>query len=252
MNVIREQIVGTANWILIRGSLFVLRLNRLLLRTIRAANSSAGKSLLREFLLTDHTTRRQFLARFSTEVFDGVHPKNIFHYRHEFFLDNVEKDEVVVDIACGTGKILFEISKSIEKGIGIDIDSRNLDICKNRHNAPNLKFIEADVLNVDYAKMVCAEGITTAILSHILEHIDDVPLFLAQLNISKLLICVPSVENWLCQLRIYLGLPYLTDSTHYREYSRDMLVTHLSSAGYRIRSMGFNSEGEITCLAEMD
>ena len=173
----RRLIVGTANWILIWISFFVLRLNRLLLRAIRGTNNLAGKTLLREFLLTDHATRRQFLAKFSAELFDGLHPKNVFDYRCEFFLDNVEKDDIVVDIACGTGKILFEISKYIEKGIGIEIDAGNLEICRNQRNATNLKFIEADIFNVDYVKMVNAEKITTAILSHILEHIDDVPRF---------------------------------------------------------------------------
>ncbi len=52
----------------------------------------------------------------------GMHPKNVFNYRYEFFLENVEKNDVVIDIACGTGVILKKISGKIKKGYGIDLN----------------------------------------------------------------------------------------------------------------------------------
>ncbi len=63
--------------------------------------------------------------------------------------------------------------------------------------------------------------------------------------IGKVLVCVPSQENWRFQYKKSLGLDARTDPTHFREYTTQMLRDEAEKAGYRSTDCYFNSEGEI-------
>lgn len=179
----------------------------------------------------------------------GLHPKNVFNYRSEFFIDNVNRGDVVIDIACGTGLILKKISPKIKMGYGVDYSYDSIKTCIKKHSEKNLKYIHDDISKIDYKDFKKKTNYTTAIFSHILEHIENVPELLKKVSAKKILICVPSKENWKAQLLIDLDLPYFTDRTHFREYDRDTLKNELKDAGYKIQFIGFNPEGEIICKA---
>lgn len=181
--------------------------------------------------------------------FDGVHPKNIFHYRSEFFLNHARAGDLVIDVACGTGKILEEMAPKIKGGLGLDYDEKNLLICRRRRGEGRLQFRQADILEFDYAALQAEFPYGKAVFSHILEHVADVPTLLKKVNAAELLICVPSQENWYRQTLKHMGLNYFTDATHFREYTRAMLQEELARAGYRVSEIGFNAEAEIVCRA---
>jgi SAM-dependent methyltransferase len=190
------------------------------------------------------------LERVLIRVFCGVHPKNVFNYRYEFFLENVGPVDVVIDAGCGTGLILNKIASRIKKGYGLDHDPRLPEYWKAFVHGDNVEPVLTDLSTFDFASFRSKTGYNLCIVSHILEHIEDVPSFLKRINADRLLICVPSQENWRAQLLIHLGLPFKTDPTHFREYTRELLRNELERAGYRPVLMGFNAEGEITCRAE--
>lgn len=230
--------------------LFCLKFNYFIYGKL-AFISPKSSTLLKQYLLTDHQTRQWFISKCSMPLFRGLHPKNVFNYRSEFFIENVDENDIVIDVACGTGLILHKVSTKIKKGYGVEIDRSNLSICKTKHAAYNVEYIGEDIMNLNYDEFKKSTGYTTAIFSHILEHIENVPEFLKKVDARKILVCVPSQENWLAQLKIYLGLPYFLDDTHFREYSREMLAHELKQAGYSIKYIGFNPEGEIICRAEI-
>jgi glycosyltransferase involved in cell wall biosynthesis len=204
---------------------------------------------LREFLKTDSLVREEFIFRYGRQLFNSVHPKNIFNYRNEFFKENVNSADVVLDIGCGTGQILFKISPIIKKGIGIDYDENNQKVMKQNFDAENLEFIQGDMYAYDYKSLKTKEKYNVAIFSHLLEHVEDPVSLINKIDAEKVLVCVPSQEKWLSQLKKHLKLPYITDPTHYREYTRKMLVEQLVAAGYVIDYIGFNPEGEIVASA---
>jgi len=191
-----------------------------------------------------------FLDRLLIRSFNGTHPKNVFNYRYEFFLENLDPEDVVIDAGCGTGFILSKIASRIKKGYGLDHDQRLTEYWKAFAHGQNVEPVLADLATFDFASFRSKARYNVCIVSHILEHIEDVPSFLKRINADRLLICVPSQENWRAQLLIHLGLPFKTDSTHFREYTRSMLRDELERAGYRPVLMGFNAEGEIVCRAE--
>ena len=227
---------------------FFLIIQRFFLRFCLHFIEPKTDKLLKMYLLLDHETRASFIYAASQNLFGGLHPKNVFNYRVEFFEEHVDENEVVIDIACGTGAILNKLSDKIKQGIGFEKFPPNLELCRINMKA-NLEFIEADIFTFDYENFQKRTGYTCAIFSHILEHIEEPAKLLNKVNAHKVLVCVPSQENWLAQLKIQLYLPYLTDRTHFREYTRKMLMQELEEAGYKVDNIGFNAEGEIVCAA---
>ena len=198
-----------------------------------------NETLLKQYLCVDHETRSAVLAKWGIPLY-GVHPKNVFNYRKEFFLDHVNATSVVLDIGCGSGRLLEALSGKIKFGYGIDLHAPRLSVEKN-----NLKFVTGDVLSFDYKKFQQEVHYNTAIFSHILEHIENPVALLKAIGAENVLVCVPSEENWLTQLKINYKLPYLTDPTHFCEYSRERLRKILVDAGYEVSFIGFNAEGEL-------
>jgi SAM-dependent methyltransferase len=205
---------------------------------------------LKFYLWAHERLHERILHSIAIRYFDGLHPKNIFHYRSEFFLSNLSPGDRVIDVACGTGRILSAIAPSIEKGLGLDLSDQNLIECQRLHEKKNLEFKKSDVLKENYSLLRTQFPYNKAIFSHILEHIEDVPALLRAVAAEEVLICVPSQENWHRQTLKHLGLRYTTDPTHFREYTRPMLLEELNSAGYAVLEMNFNSEGEIVCRAK--
>lgn len=191
----------------------------------------------------------RFLDRVLIRAFNGIHPKNIFNYRYEFFAENIRSQDVVIDVGCGTGLILSKIAASIQKGYGLDSDPRLEQYWRSFPHGDNVDYVSADFGTFDFQAFRKRTAYSVCMVSHVLEHVADVPSFLRKINAPSLLICVPSQENWRTRLLIHWGLPYSTDPGHYREYTRAMLREELAAAGYRVEIMGFNAEGEIVCRA---
>lgn len=206
------------------------------------------RALLKTYFRVHTFVFDQVMYRIAPRAYGGTHPKNVFHYRVEFFAENVGADDVVLDLACGQGGILKRIGWKIKRGIGLDQNARGLALA--RQGAPaNLEFRESDITGPGVGSLIREAGVTKIVLSHILEHLPNPVDFLRGLEGRELLICVPSEENWYRQTLKDLGLNHLSDPTHYREYTRATLSEHLQAAGYRPTSIGFNAEGEITCRA---
>jgi len=201
--------------------------------------------LLRNYIRIHDWIHPRVMSRLGCAIYDGLHPKEVFGLRYKFFRDNVSSTDRVVDIACGTGSILGHISDCISYGVGVDLSNLQINLA-NRHNCRrNLDFYVGDIFEFDYSRV----EFNVAILSHILEHIDDVVGFLKYIDVDKLLICVPSEEGWYSRLKWQLRLDTRTDASHYREYTKGGLRWHLEHAGYRVDYIGFNEDGNIICRA---
>ncbi|HET6421453.1 MAG TPA: class I SAM-dependent methyltransferase [Geobacteraceae bacterium] len=208
-----------------------------------------ARVLLRHYLRYSYKIDRKVVTTLGGRLFDGLHPKNVFNYRYEFFLNNVDSNDVVLDIGCGTGLILNKLAANIQGGVGIDVSSKNIALCQKLHRKDNLEFVHGDILQINYRELRKSRPYNTAVFSHVLEHLQEPQELIFRVRASKVLICVPSQENWYTQLLKHLNLPYFSDRTHCREYSREMLIQELRGVGYRIDDIGFNNEGEIVCKA---
>ena len=205
--------------------------------------------ILKCYMWLHEILHKRIVSRLGCAVY-GLHPKEALGRRFELFWMYVGKDDIVIDIACGSGSILHAIKDKIKQGYGIDLSQKQIDLCNKLHAADNLYFQRADILNTDYKQARAEIKYNVAIYSHILEHIDNVPEFLNKVDADRILVCVPSCANWYRLLMKDLGLDIRTDRGHKREYDVDMLLEEIDAARYEPEVIGYNSDGDLFCAAK--
>jgi SAM-dependent methyltransferase len=204
--------------------------------------------LLKAYVWIHEVIHKRIISRLGCAVY-GIHPKEFFGMRYEFFLNYVDIRDVVIDIACGSGTILYKLRGNIQRGYGVDYSEKQIDLCNKLHGADNLSYHRVDVLNMDYRHAKDTVKYNVAIFSHFLEHVQDVPWLLKKVDADKVLICVPSEDGWYRLMMKGLGLDIRTDRAHFREYNIKMLTRELEEADYHINCAGYNSDGDIVCCA---
>jgi SAM-dependent methyltransferase len=199
-----------------------------------------GIRLIANTLIIISLKLHNFLYKFSSilaiELNNGIHPKHRIIKYKEWFLDEILKDDVVLDIGCNTGTLVNEASDKAQFVYGIDIDSDHVEQAKKKFNKNNnVKFICADATTIDYSNYMAVDVI---LLSNVLEHIEDrigfLKKILNQVNWSsepKLLIRVPMIDrDWLVLYKKELNVEYRLDRTHFTEYSYSSFKNELNDA----------------------
>lgn len=183
---------------------------------------------------------------YACKLLRAPHPKNLYAYRTRVFLDHLAPGDRVADLGCGTGKLVEAMRARTACALGVDLKPPLL-----LGNAGADAFMRGDILDPDLVPRLLERKIDTITLSHVLEHLESPVAFLERLKpFRKVLICVPSEENWRFQFKRSLGLDARTDPTHFREYSVGLLRSEAESAGFRVTTTLYNSEGEIFAVCE--
>lgn len=147
----------------------------------------------------------------------GIHPKHRLMKYYEFFLENIDPSDAVLDIGCGNGFVASKIAEKARKVTGIDTDKKNIGFAKRAYIRGNTEFIIGDATTYSFH-----EKYDAIVLSNVLEHIQERVLFLKKVcGLSdKLLIRVPMLDrDWLPLYKKQLGMFYFCDSTHFTEYT---------------------------------
>ncbi len=200
-------------------------------------NPLIAKSLTRLMLRVNNFSYRMagYLSQFSEP--DWIHPKHRLMNYHQFFLDNIESNELVLDIGCGNGLVARDIAMKAKEVTAIDINERHIknaaincsDIKDGR-----LKFIHGDATNYDFN-----ESFNKIILSNILEHIEDRIGFLNKIKglAPVLLIRIPMINrDWIALYKKEQGLEYRLDNSHFIEYTLESFIDELTVANLVIDS----------------
>ncbi len=169
---------------------------------------------------------------------NGVHIKHKVMNYAVFFINNIEKNHIVLDIGCGYGTVAETIVRKIEtvQVFGIDTDEKKILQAKKNYTNKNLKFIYGDALHIEPFK------VDVIVLSNVLEHIEDRVLFLTKIkklyNPSSFLIRVPDFErDWTIPFKKEIGLNYFSDRTHFIEHTESEFRKEMQNAGLTIISL---------------
>lgn len=65
-------------------------------------------------------------------------------------MSEAEKDSVVIDIGCGTGKQAYAFADKAEKVVAVDLNRKMLDIAKKNNRHSNIEFSLQDATNLPY------------------------------------------------------------------------------------------------------
>ena len=200
-------------------------------------------TLLRNLIFKLHNLSYKLSAIFSTIINDGVHPKHDIIDYEQWFTDNVEKHDIVLDIGCNTGLMVNRLSEKAEYVYGIEINENLYDEAQLKIQKPNVEFICFDATIYDYS--VCRD-ITVVTLSNVLEHIEHRVEFLKKIikqvpwnseYHKKLLLRIPMVDrDWITIYKKQIGVEYRLDSTHYTEYTYLQFKDELSKSDIEIIS----------------
>lgn len=165
------------------------------------------------------------------------HYKNIYEVTYDFRNENltrlvasyVAKDGVALDIGCGSGFLLDELSRRGVNAIGIEPNRDLIRLAKKRNASLTIFEGRAEDIGV-----ILKEKVRTAIMIDVLEHIEDDARFLKTLT--------PHIEDGgevIIVVPAYQFLYGLRDQKygHHRRYSKQMLRRRLQESGFSTASI---------------
>jgi len=163
---------------------------------------------------------------------EGMHPKHRLMNYHQFFVDNINKEDVVLDIGCGNGSLTYDLAMKANMVVGIDVNKKNIKFANENYKRKNLKFIVGDSTKHKFNRKF-----DVVILSNVLEHIENRNRFLQKVRslAPKILIRVPMINrDWLVLYKKEMGLEWRADKTHYIEYTLESFQEELQKANLKI------------------
>ncbi len=173
------------------------------------------------------------LGKYAAVLEEGVHPKHRLTKYHQFFVDNVEPNDVILDIGCGNGLLALDIAQKAKKVVGLDLNSTNIELAekgRKQQGYNNVVFRLEDATKIESDRKF-----DKIVLSNVLEHLKDRKSFLNRIKKLSpvLLVRVPMIDrDWLTLYKKELGLEYRLDRSHYIEYTVKSLETELKEAGF--------------------
>ncbi len=218
------------------------------LLTAKLSSMAADDSLRLIFRLD--STLYHLTGQKAVEYDSGVHAKHRLTRYHDFFVENINPGERVIDIGCGNGALANDIVAITGATVhGFDLDAKNIVTAEQRYSHPNLRFSASDALQA-----LPDEACDVVVLSNVLEHLPGRPAFLRrvceQLKPNRILIRVPLFErDWRVPLRRELGVEWRLDTTHETEYTQESFLEELEAADFTVSEMQ-NRWGEIWAVVK--
>jgi len=187
------------------------------------------------------------ISRLAIRVEGGLHPKHRLMRYHDWFTQKVQPDWTVLDIGCGNGALAYDLAKRVKKVIAIDTNSGYIEQAGKKYAASNIEYVLADACQYQPKEKICA-----AVLSNVLEHIDDRFKLLKGLSglCGRLLVRVPMIDrDWLTLYKKEMGVEYRLDTTHRLEYTLDEFKREIAAAGWKLGGCDIRF-GEIYAVLE--
>lgn len=140
----------------------------------------------------------------------------------------------VIDIGCGQGRWSREAGKYAKFVLGVDHDASNLSIAKAQSHGTNVSFAMQDAFEA-----LKENRFNTALLIHVIEHIEDADRLLVDLRaagVTRVIIEVPDFSSDpLNAARLDMGRSFHSDADHVREYTIETLYEQLQHGGWTLK-----------------
>jgi len=174
------------------------------------------------------------------EINNGVHPKHKIINYENWFIENINEHDHILDIGSNLGKMAVNMSTKCKRVSGIEINKAAVKIANNRAN-DKTSFFAADATQFSFETIEKVDCIT---MSNVLEHIENRENFLRKLieNVNwvknpKFLIRVPLIDReWISPFKKNLNVEWRFDKTHFIEYTEDSFKEELLKCGLKVIS----------------
>jgi dolichol-phosphate mannosyltransferase len=179
-------------------------------------------------------------ADYDHRAFDSVIPLQRYWQRARHrtvltFLAASASHETVLDIGCGSSRIIQDLPKAI----GMDILLPKLRFLRDRHS----RLVQGDIFALPFPDA----AFDTVICSEVIEHIPDRPSVFTELTRilrpgGTLILGTPDYGRWLWWVLEYLYgkiLPGAYAQEHIEHYTRATLTERLRAYGYAIQAVQY-------------
>ena len=122
-----------------------------------------------KFLLKLDNLLYKLITLSSLEVNNGKHPKHEIIKYEDWFLDNIEKNQIVLDIGSNLGKMAYLICKKAKYSFGIELNRQSVENIQ-KYDEPVQNFFHSDAMTFDYSKLGKVSVVT---ILNVLEHIEE-------------------------------------------------------------------------------
>jgi 2-polyprenyl-3-methyl-5-hydroxy-6-metoxy-1,4-benzoquinol methylase len=204
-------------------------------------NKGRQKKLLAKYV-KQHNEAYGKISKLAMALNGGTHPKRKILNYDQYFWDNIEAGDKILDIGSGNGITANFLANKASKVAGIDLSEKNIEQAKNNFPkdspAGELEFIVADATKYNFN-----DKFDKIILSNVLEHIAGRVEFLKKLkNIAPIILLrVPMLSrDWLAVYKKNNGFDYKLDKTHFIEYTLEELKNELNQADWEIKDYQIN------------
>ncbi|MBK7105231.1 MAG: class I SAM-dependent methyltransferase [Ignavibacteriae bacterium] len=108
--------------------------------------------------------------------YDGIFYDKIIAPNQDKMFEQIKrivgKDNSVLDIGCGTGRLAFQLSDHCRKIVGIDLSSKNISVAKSNHNGnfKNVEFVHGDIKKISSGD---SEKFDFAILTYVIHEVPE-------------------------------------------------------------------------------
>lgn len=138
----------------------------------------------------------------------------------------------VMDVGCGYGRLCRLAAPYARRVVGIDYDAHRIELARRHTSDAKVEYRVADATTG-----LGTEVFDVAILSHALEHIDDVAGLLGDVRAVARLIILEAPDfdaDCLNPVRRDLGCRWYNDNDHVREYTLSILCDEVERHGWTV------------------
>lgn len=171
-----------------------------------------------------------------------IHPKHLIKYETPWYLKQMKKKDVVLDLGCSNGQHTIRIARKVKKVVGLDRDEKQLQIAKSLIKDKGLTNIRLIKTNLEDKFPVKSNSFDKILALDIMEHIKNQKLFLREIKRvlksgGKAFIAIPNSKTGWKKLQKMVGLNYYADPDHKIEYSLGEAKNILTKFGFKISSI---------------
>jgi SAM-dependent methyltransferase len=209
-----------------------------------------GRERLLPFFLNNSRLFWRFAHEISGELYGASYHTRVRALSEDLLKEWIPKDGTVIDIGCGIGRWCQVAAKYARRVIGVDYDKEWIRIARETTTAKNVEYILGDA-----TKELKGEKFDLALLSHVIEHIDDSDKMLQEAKEFAKTLCVEVPDftadplNW---VRLKHGYQFYSDGDHVREYTLETLQNQLEENGWKILQHEKNNGSMVVFAAQSE
>jgi SAM-dependent methyltransferase len=215
----------------------------------RAGAAVLGKERMLRFFLTSSWLFWRFAFEVSGELYGGDFHLHTKALSEDYLKARIPENGSVIDIGCGVGRWCGIASKYAGSVVGIDYDENLIRQARETVKANNVEFIVGDV-----TKDLDNRRFDLAILTHVIEHIENTDEFLRQLQqvAHRIIVEVPDFGsdplNW---ARLKQATPFYSDADHVKEYTLETLSDQMKRTGWKVLE-NYKNGGAVLVVGEVE